>query len=83
MTIRIAIAGARGRMGTAAVKALMDIEDMEVVAALDYKGEGLFLHGESLTDDVSGIPVYTSFDLLSKRDQTRYPFGVNHTRYGI
>ena len=65
MTIRIAIAGARGRMGTAAVKALMDVEEMEVVAALDYKGEGLFIHGESLTDDASGIPLYTSFDLLA------------------
>jgi 4-hydroxy-tetrahydrodipicolinate reductase len=65
MTIRIAIAGARGRMGTAAVKALMDIEDIEVVAALDYKGEGLFVHGDRLTDDNSGIPAYTSFDLLA------------------
>ena len=65
MTIRIAIAGARGRMGTAAVKALMNVEDMEVVAALDYKGEGLFIHGENITEDASGIPVYTSFDLLA------------------
>ena len=64
MTIRIAIAGARGRMGTSAVKALKEVKDMEIVAALDYKGEGLFIHEENLSDDANGIPVYTSFDRL-------------------
>ena len=44
MTIKVAIAGARGRMGSAAVEAIMETEGMEIVAALDYKNEGLFLH---------------------------------------
>ena len=68
MTIRIAIAGARGRMGTAAVKALMNVEDMEVVAALDYKGEGLFIHGEILTDDAKRDSGLYIFRPLGKRN---------------
>ena len=52
MTIKIAIAGARGRMGTAAVKALIEAMNMEVVAALDYKYEGLLYPWRSnVTDD--------------------------------
>ena len=40
MTIKVAIAGARGRMGSAAVKAIIKATNMEVVAALDYKYDG-------------------------------------------
>lgn len=65
MTIKVAIAGARGRMGTAAVKAIKNATDMEIVAALDYKYEGLFLHDKEVNDDYTGIPIFTSFNLLA------------------
>ena len=64
MTIKVAIAGARGRMGTAAVKAIEEADDMQIVAALDYKYDGLFLHGAEATEEVGGIPIYTSFEAL-------------------
>lgn len=64
MTIKVAIAGARGRMGIAAVKAIMEAEDMTLVAALDHKYNGLYLHGEEVTEDQNGIPIYTSFERL-------------------
>lgn len=65
MIIKVAIAGARGRMGTAAVKAITEIPGMEIVAALDYKYEGLFLHGSEVLEEQMGIPIYTSLDLLA------------------
>lgn len=66
MTIKVAIAGARGRMGVEAVKAVQKAEGMEVVAVLDYKNEGLFLVNEQVTDQKDGTPIYTSFDQLVK-----------------
>lgn len=64
MTIKVAIAGARGRMGRAAVEAIMGLQDMKIVAVLDYKGDGLFLNGDLVDDDPTGIPIFTSFDTL-------------------
>lgn len=66
MKIKVAIAGARGRMGTAAVEAILKVENMEIVAVLDYKYEGQFLHGNQVNNDHSGIPIYTSFERLAK-----------------
>ncbi|PIC62806.1 4-hydroxy-tetrahydrodipicolinate reductase [Sporosarcina sp. P13] len=63
MTIKVAIAGARGRMGGTAVLAAYEAADMEVVAALDYKHEGQFLHNETV-NDTEGIPIYTSLAAL-------------------
>lgn len=64
--IKVVIAGARGRMGTAAIKAINNATDMEIVAALDYKYGGLFLHNNEVNEDSSGIPIFTSFDILVK-----------------
>lgn len=63
-TIKVAIAGARGRMGTAAIRAIEGAADTEVVAALDYKHEGQFLHNGTITDEDAGIPIYTSLQAL-------------------
>ena len=65
MTIKVAIAGARGRMGTAAVNAIREAADMELVSILDYKYEGMYLNGTVVNDDASGIPVYTSLEKLA------------------
>ncbi|GKV65698.1 MULTISPECIES: 4-hydroxy-tetrahydrodipicolinate reductase [unclassified Sporosarcina] len=65
MTIKLAIAGARGRMGGTAVLAANEVADIEVVAALDYKHDGEFLHNETVTDMEGGVPIYTSLSALN------------------
>ncbi|MCG7333862.1 4-hydroxy-tetrahydrodipicolinate reductase [Sporosarcina sp. ACRSM] len=64
MTITVAIAGARGRMGTAAVNAIRNAANMEVVAALDYKYDNHYLHNGEVTMEPNGIPIYTSLESL-------------------
>ncbi|MDN4608719.1 4-hydroxy-tetrahydrodipicolinate reductase [Sporosarcina highlanderae] len=67
MKIKVAIAGARGRMGTTAIEAIEEAIDAEVVAALDYKYGGLHLHNSSVNDGKHGIPIYTSLaDLVAE-----------------
>ncbi|MFJ7933466.1 4-hydroxy-tetrahydrodipicolinate reductase [Sporosarcina sp. NPDC096371] len=58
--IKIAIAGIRGRMGGAALQAITAAPDLEVVAALDYKYEGMYLHNSVITEESVGVPFYTS-----------------------
>lgn len=65
MTIKVAIAGARGRLGSAALKSIMNAPNMEVVAALDYKYEGQYLHVTEVNDVPGGIPIYTSLENLA------------------
>ncbi|MBO0600412.1 4-hydroxy-tetrahydrodipicolinate reductase [Sporosarcina sp. E16_3] len=65
MTINVAIAGARGRLGSAALTAILKAPNMELVAVLDYKYEGQYLHGTEVNDDPSGIPIYTSLEKLA------------------
>lgn len=64
MTIKVAIAGARGRMGTEAVKAIDKTSDIEIVSILDYKHDGLYLDHEQVNSHEIGYPIYTSFDQL-------------------
>ena len=65
MTIKVAIAGARGRLGSAALQSIMKAPNMEVVAVLDYKYEGQYLHNTGVDNDSSGIPIYTSLENLA------------------
>ncbi|MHA6259657.1 4-hydroxy-tetrahydrodipicolinate reductase [Sporosarcina sp. CAU 1771] len=64
MTIKVAIAGARGRMGTAAVQAIKEASDMELVAILDYKYEGMYFDGNEVNSELRGVPIYESLDAL-------------------
>ena len=65
MTTKIAIAGARGRMGSAAVKAIGKAMNMEVIAALDYKYDGYYIQEGTVTNEPGGIPIYTSLESLA------------------
>ncbi|MBE1554131.1 4-hydroxy-tetrahydrodipicolinate reductase [Sporosarcina limicola] len=65
MTIKVAIAGARGRMGSAAVESILAAINIEVVAVLDYKYEGKYLHGTEVNDKLGGVPIYTSLANLA------------------
>ena len=64
MTIKVAIAGARGRMGMTAIEAIESSPDVEAIAALDYKYGGLHLHNGNINDERKGIPIYTSMAQL-------------------
>lgn len=64
MAIRVAIAGARGKMGQEAVHTVMKNEVMELVAALDYKEIGASLGDTSLFPDTYQVPVYMDLEKL-------------------
>ena len=69
MKIKVAIAGARGRMGSTAIEAIEAAKDAEVVAALDYKFDGLHLHNGDINEEKQGIPIYTSLSELCAKHQ--------------
>lgn len=69
MMIKVAIAGARGRLGSAALQAIIAAPDMDVVAALDYKYDGLYLHNSMITEESEGVPIYTSLAQLAADTQ--------------
>mgnify|MGYP006390369449 FL=1 len=64
MTIKVAIAGARGKMGTEAVHTVMKHEAMELVAVLDYKEVGETLADLEQFPASYEVPVYTDLDKL-------------------
>lgn len=64
MTIRVAIAGARGKMGQEAVHTVMRHSDMELVAVLDYKDIGATLAETNLFPASYRVPVYTDMQIM-------------------
>lgn len=64
MTIRVAIAGPRGKMGQEAVHTVMKNSDMELVAVLDYKEIGSTLADTDLFPASYQIPVYTDMQKM-------------------
>lgn len=62
MTIRVAIAGARGKMGQEAVHTVMKNKEMELVAVLDYKNIGETLAETDLFPDSYKVPVFTDME---------------------
>lgn len=62
--IKVAIAGARGKMGIEAVHTIMKREDMQLVAALDYKHVGATLGDLDMFPSHYNIPVFTNFSEL-------------------
>lgn len=64
MTIRVAIAGARGKMGSEAVKTVMKKDGMELVAALDYKHVGESLAQLEMFPPNVDVPIFTNLSIL-------------------
>ncbi len=64
MTIRVAIAGPRGKMGQEAVHTVMKNSDMELVAVLDYKDIGATLAETNLFPASYQVPVYTDMEKM-------------------
>lgn len=90
MTIRVAIAGARGRMGQEAVHTIMKNQGMELVAVLDYKEVGKTLADTKLFPSSYSTPVFTDMDLLHKKtkpdvlvDLTSPESVYQHTRQAL
>lgn len=67
MTIKVAIAGARGKMGKEAVHTVMENADMELVAALDYKDIGATLAETGLFPESFQVPVFTDLEALHEQ----------------
>ncbi|MGG3450016.1 4-hydroxy-tetrahydrodipicolinate reductase [Domibacillus aminovorans] len=87
-SIRVIIAGPRGRMGEEAVKMVMDTPEFELVAALDRK------HGGETLSDIgfkgSDAPIYTDVrDCFADQladvliDLTTPEFGYIHTKAAL
>lgn len=67
MTIRVAIAGARGRMGQEAVHTIMKNPNMELVSVLDYKEVGETLADTNLFPQTFTVPIFLKLaDLHNK-----------------
>ncbi|MGI2327049.1 4-hydroxy-tetrahydrodipicolinate reductase [Planococcus sp. YIM B11945] len=67
MAIRVAIAGARGRMGQEAVHTVMKNSEMQLVSVLDYKEIGDTLEATNLFPPSYTAPVFTNLkDLHAK-----------------
>lgn len=67
MTIRVAIAGARGRMGQEAVHTIMKNPNMELVSVLDYKEMGETLADTNLFPQTFTVPIFLKLaDLHNK-----------------
>ncbi|TWT28329.1 4-hydroxy-tetrahydrodipicolinate reductase [Planomicrobium sp. CPCC 101110] len=67
MTIRVAIAGARGRMGQEAVHTIMKNPDMELVSVLDYKNIWKTLEDTNLFPPSYGAPIFTDLGELHEK----------------
>ena len=64
MTIRVAIAGCRGKMGKEAVNTVVNQEGMELVAALDYKHVGESLAELEMFPPDLDVPIYLNLKQL-------------------
>lgn len=64
MTIKVAIAGARGKMGKEAVKTVLNRDGMTLVAALDYKPVGEKLSDLDIFPDTLDVPIYLDLQTL-------------------
>lgn len=90
MTIRVAIAGARGKMGTEAVHTVMNNSEMELVAVLDYKEVGNTLAETNLFPALYTAPIYIDLEKLHSEtkpdvlvDLTTPEFVYEHTKQAL
>lgn len=65
MSVKIIVAGPRGKMGTSAVNMVLNNNNFELVACLDHKNEGKTLN-EILPQFKEEIPIYSNLNKLFK-----------------
>jgi 4-hydroxy-tetrahydrodipicolinate reductase len=61
-TIKIIIAGPRGRMGREAVEMVMNTEQFELIAVLDHKNSGMMLSDVPGFQAIHHVPIYTDIE---------------------
>ncbi|MCH4825144.1 4-hydroxy-tetrahydrodipicolinate reductase [Planococcus halocryophilus] len=90
MTIRVAIAGARGKMGKEAVHTVMNHAEMELVSVLDYKKVGDTLADTKLFPSDFTAPIYIDLEQLNAEtkpdvliDLTTPEFVYEHTKQAL
>lgn len=90
MTIRVAIAGARGKMGKEAVHTVMNNPEMELVSVLDYKEVGKTLADTNLFPAAFTAPIFLDLkELYSEThpdvlvDLTTPEFVYEHTKQAL
>ena len=90
MSIKVAIAGARGKMGMEAVHTVMNNAGMDLVAVLDYKEVATTLGELELFPNHYEVPIYTDFEQLVTDtlpdvlvDLTNPHFVYEHTKQAL
>lgn len=86
--IKVVVAGPRGRMGTEAVKLVMNTEEYELVGALDYKNNGLKLSDIGFPS--ADTPIFTEIEECFNTvkpdvliDLTTPEFGMYHAKTAL
>ncbi|MBP3040446.1 4-hydroxy-tetrahydrodipicolinate reductase [Bacillaceae bacterium Marseille-Q3522] len=89
-TIKIAIAGPRGRMGSEAVKLVTETKEYQLSAVVDYKHGGKMLSDLQGFQTISGVPVFENVESCFAAehidvfiDLTTPEAGVHHTRTAL
>ncbi|MBM7584329.1 4-hydroxy-tetrahydrodipicolinate reductase [Bacillus pakistanensis] len=88
-TIKVTIAGPRGRMGKEAVKLVTDTDNFELISVIDHKNNGLLLSEIAGFSGVE-VPVYTDMEECFNNqspdvliDLTTPEVGYQHTRTSL
>lgn len=89
-TIKIIIAGPRGRMGSEAVKLVSKTDHFELIAVVDHKYDGMMLSDIEGFQSIRNVPVYTNIEKCLQNvtadvliDLTTPDAGMYHARTAL
>ncbi|MBM7651424.1 4-hydroxy-tetrahydrodipicolinate reductase [Neobacillus cucumis] len=89
-TIKIIIAGPRGRMGREAVTLAANTEHFDLVAVIDHKNDGMMLSDVEGFQSIPNVPVYSNIDKCLQEikadvlvDLTTPEVGMYHTKTAL
>ncbi|WP_160721313.1 4-hydroxy-tetrahydrodipicolinate reductase [Bacillus sp. USDA818B3_A] len=89
-TIKIIIAGPRGRMGREAVTLASNTDHFDLVAVVDHKNDGMMLSDVEGFQSISNVPIYSDIEKCLQAveadvliDLTTPEFGMYHTKTAL
>lgn len=89
-TIKIIIAGPRGRMGREAVKLVSNTKHFDLVAVVDHKNDGMMLSDLEGFQTIHHVPIYTDMEKCLQNieadvliDLTTPEVGMDHARTAL
>lgn len=89
-TIKIVIAGPRGRMGSEAVKLISETNHFELTAVVDHKFDGMMLSDLEGFQTADSVPIFTNLETCLKNveadvliDLTTPEVGMYHARTAL